>query len=310
MPRFIRNFIKNRWKSTFELGQRFGFDLLPRHWYSSIPDFRELKRDDRWRRPLEMAGVRGTETAGQFAFVESLVSPGVRETLAAGKVWPDACAENGEPGYGPGDADLLYAVIATRRPRKVIQVGCGVSTSVILRAARDVSHTVDITCVDPFPTRLLRDAASNSLLSVIEDKAEHVDAQRLSDLAAGDILFIDSSHTTKPGSDVHHLFLNVLPRLAPGVLIHVHDIHWPYDFSPNIFGRTDLFFGAEPALLHAYLIHNPRCRIAASLSMLHHADANRLHGLLPNYTPFKADRGVNPPDRIGQSPSSAWLVTE
>ncbi len=310
MPQFIRNFVKNRWKGAFEFGQRFGFDLLPRHWYSSVPDFRELRTDDRWRRPLDMTGVRGIDAAEQFAFVESLLTPATRAALASGTIWPDACNENGEPGYGPGDADLLYALVATKKPRKVIQVGCGVSTSIVLRAARDVNATIDITCVDPFPTPFVRDAATKSRVSVVEDKAEHVDAQRLANLAPGDLLFIDSSHTTKPGSDVHHLFLNVLPRLGPGVLIHVHDIHWPYDFSPNLFGRNDLFFGSEPAMLHAYLIHNPRCRIVASMSMLHHADPDRLHALLPNYAPFCADRGVNPPDRVGQSPSSAWLLTE
>jgi predicted O-methyltransferase YrrM len=310
VPRFIRNAIKNRWKSVFEIGQRFGFDLLPRHWYSSVPDFRALRRDDRWRVPLDMTGVRGIDPAEQFAAIESLLTPAVRATLAEGKVWSDACAENGEPGYGPGDADLLYAVIASRRPAHVMQIGCGVSTSLLLRAARDASYTPAVTCVDPFPTSFLRRAAAESRIALIEQRAEHVVPATLAHLSAGDLLFIDSSHTTKPGSDVHHLILNVLPRLAPGVLVHVHDIHWPYDFSPNLFGPNDLFFGAEPAMLHAYLIHNPRCRIAASLSLLHHADPDRLHTLLPNYIPFRADRGINPPDRLGQSPSAAWLLTE
>jgi predicted O-methyltransferase YrrM len=304
--RLLRNLIKRHWKRGFELGQRVGVDVLPRHWYSSVPDFRLLRSDDRWREPLEMTGVAGAEPAGQFAFLESLVTPEVRAALEKRGLWRAACEENGEEGYGPGDADALYALAHTKRPGRVIQVGCGVSTAILRRA----SPTSELICVDPYPTPLLRRLVASKHVTLIESMAEHVAPARLAELRAGDVLFIDSSHTTRPGSDVHHLVLRVLPLLTAGVYVHVHDVHWPYDYSPNIFGPADLFFGSEPALLHAFMIQNPRVAIAMCMSMLHHADPERLGRLLSSYEPFRADRGINPPDRLGQSPSSVWLVTK
>jgi hypothetical protein len=303
--RLLSNLVKRHWKRVFEWGQRVGVDVLPRHWYSSVPDFRALRHDSRWQKPYDMTGVAGADTGEQFAMLESMTDDACRAILSQRSLWKQACDENGEPGYGPGDADALFAVMHHRKPTRVIQIGCGVSTAIIRRA----SPKTELICVDPYPTPLLQKLQAAGHIKLIADKAEHVEPRVLADLGPGDVLFIDSSHTTKPGSDVHHLFLRVLPILGSGIWVHVHDIHWPYDYSPNLFGPSDLFFGSEPAMLHAYLIHNPRMKIALSMSMLHHADPDRLAKILPAYEPFRATAGLNPADRLGQSPSAAWLST-
>lgn len=311
--RFLRNLIKRNFKRAFELGQRLGVDVLPRHFYSSIPDFRALRRDDRWRRPYDMTGVAGANLDQQERWLDLVMSDqstsSARRQLAQLQVYQEACRLNGEPGYGPADADVLFALVASEKPTRVTQIGCGVSTAIILAAAGEVGHTVKLTCIDPFPTPLLKRLANEGAITLLAEPAEHVDAARLCDLGNGDVLFVDSSHTTKPGSEVHHILFRVMPRLPGGVWIHFHDINFPYDFGPNIFSPGDLFFGSESTLLHAYLIDNARCHIAFSLSMLHHARPEVLSSLLPNYQPVKTDRGINPPGSEGRSPSATWLKT-
>jgi len=98
----------------------------------------------------------------------------------------------------------------------------------------------------------------------------------------GDLLFIDSTHTVKVGSEVNILILEVLPQLSPGCYAHFHDIYFPYDYPCALFKIP--FFWNESVLLQAFLTGNARYSIAASLSMLHHAKPQALQMLLPNYS--------------------------
>jgi hypothetical protein len=307
--RALRNAIKRHFKRAFELGQRLGIDLLPRHFYSSIPDFRELRRDDRWRRPYAMVGVGGAELEGQIEFLRSLMTQRSREMLRGGDVYGRACAANGESGYGPADGDVLFAFVVEKRPVKIVQVGCGVSTAIILDAAAQAGYAPAIICIEPYPTTMLRELGSAGRVRLIAERAQDVAVEQLISLDAGDLLFVDSSHTTCPNSDVNRIILDALPRLPGGVFVHFHDIAFPYDFGPNILGPNDLFFGAESLLLHAYLIHNPHCRIALSMSMLHHGPSGVLSELLVNYPAISTARGLNGPDSYGRSPSAAYLLT-
>jgi predicted O-methyltransferase YrrM len=227
-----------------------------------------------------MVGVTGADIEGQTEFLYSLMTGRTREILRGDDVYGRACAANGESGYGPADGDVLFAFIAGKKPAKIIQIGCGVSTSIILDAARHADYSPGITCIDPYPTEMLRDLGSAGRVTLIARKAQDLNVAELVALGADDLLFVDSSHTTCPNSDVNRIILDALPRLPAGVFVHFHDIAFPYDFGPNILGPNDLFFGAESLLLHAYLIHNSRCRIALSMSMLHHSVRGALKDLL------------------------------
>ncbi|MEM8872797.1 MAG: class I SAM-dependent methyltransferase [Planctomycetota bacterium] len=304
LKRLARNFIKHHWKRTFELGQRLGVDVLPRHFYANTPDFRELRRSDDWRRPYDMVGVAGADLDGQ---VERLRSWGDHDP---GDVWQDACDDNGEPGYVQTDADALWNFLAHHRPSQVTQIGCGVSTALMLRCAERFGFDCAITCIEPYPTDFLKTAAADGRITLIAEKAEAVDAERIADVPSGGLLFIDSTHASRPNSDVHHLQLRVIPRLRPGVHIHVHDMQFPYDFGPNILGPGDLFFGAEAVLLHALLVDNAKLAIDVSMSALHHGRPDVLRELLPHYDLPPTDRGLNPPEAFGLSPSACYLVTK
>ncbi|MGI8558717.1 MAG: class I SAM-dependent methyltransferase [Solirubrobacteraceae bacterium] len=292
-------------RRLFELGQRAGFDLLPSHFYSEIPAIAELRAQSRWRRPRDLSAISGSDVESQLSFLHGCCPPAILARMPP-SLYDDACAENGAVGFGPIEAQVLYCFIASRRPRRVVQIGCGVSTAVILKAGRDFGHEMQLTCVDPYPTSYLSEAASGRI-ELIARKAQDVGLQRLTELDSGDLLFVDSTHTVKPGSEVNRIVLEVLPCLAPGVYIHFHDVLFPYDYSPTLLAN-DLFFWNESVLLQAFLTHNARCALRVALSMIHHAAPEALVEILPGYRPARFEAGLLSEDlATSHFPSSAYL---
>jgi hypothetical protein len=287
----------------FTAGQRVGVDVLPRHFYSAVPDLHVLRTSTQWRTPRTMTGIRGHEVDGQERALAALFTPEVTRVLRARDVYAEACAANGAVGFGPIEAQVLYAFVATHRPARVVQVGAGVSTAIVLAASRDAAIDVPVTCVDPFPTAYLRDLAARGEIRLLARPAQEVALADL-DVGAGGLLFVDSTHTVKPGSEVNRLVLDVLPQLPAGAWAHFHDVTFPYDYPPELLHQT-LFFWNETALLLAYLADNPRAAIEISLSMLHDARPDAIARHLPGYRPARHDRGlqVGP----GHFPSSTYL---
>ena len=111
------------------------------------------------------------------------------------------------------------------QPRLIIEVGSGFS-SLLLGEAAAKNKSSALICIEPFPREFLREGFPG-LQSLIEKKVQDIDLEFFSQLQSGDILFIDSSHTVKIGGDVNYLFLEVLPRLKPGVIVHVHEFSFP-----------------------------------------------------------------------------------
>jgi hypothetical protein len=304
LKRQIKDLGKQGLRTVFELGQHLGVDILPRHYYSEIPDFSDLRSDDRWKEPRSMTGVNGIAIPDQLRFVRECCTPPLVERLLAGDVHERACVLNGEPGFGPVEADFLYAFLAAQRPKRIVQVGCGVSTAVMLLAAAEAGAAAEVVCIEPFPSGFLRDAAREGRIELIPERAQNVPLGILTGLGADCLLFVDSSHTVKPGSEVNRLILEVLPRLRPGAWVHFHDIFFPYDYQRGLLA-DELFFCNESVLLHAFLIHNPKYTIRAALSMLHYAAPDELRKSLPNYRPAENEQGLRRSD--GHFPASAYL---
>jgi hypothetical protein len=139
---------------------------------------------------------------------------------------------NGNESYSYGDAIILFCMINYIRPRRFIEVGSGYSSVVTLDACEMLGSGTKITLIEPYPNRLLgllskKDDSKELLISkCIQD----VDLSLFDELDEGDILFIDSSHVVKFASDVLFIFADVLPRLKPGVIVHFHDIFWPFEY--------------------------------------------------------------------------------
>jgi hypothetical protein len=122
------------------------------------------------------------------------------------------------------DAAAAYAIVRQTKPRRIVEIGSGHSTRFLAQAVADEGLSTQITCIDPAPRAALGRLKVRHLPVLLQD----ADPAEFVALEAGDILFIDSSHIAMPGTDVDRLFLDTLPRLAAGVLVHVHDVTLPY----------------------------------------------------------------------------------
>lgn len=306
LSRKARDSVKQVWQKAFELGQRLGVNITPNHFYSDIPDFRELRSETWWRRPFSLVGVRGADPDPQWQFVRDCCDP-VRDRLARRDIHKLACEANGEAGYGTGDAAFLYAFIRRHRPPRIVQIGCGVSTAVIDLAAKETGYTPEIVCVEPYPTAYLKRAAAAGTIRLIPEKAQRVDLPVLTNLGPGGMLFVDSTHTLRPGSEVTRIILEALPRLPAGAWAHFHDITLPHDYHPRMLWKFALFFPHETPLLHAFLCGNDRFEIAASLALLNNLDAARLAEELADYQPARIRSGLYESD--GDFASAIYLRT-
>lgn len=305
ITRKLRERLKAGLHDLFLAGQRLGLDILPRHFYSAIPDIHELGRNELWKKPSSMVGVGGTDIESQLRFLGECCLP-LQERLQQGGIHEYACRENGEGGYGFVEAEFLFCFIATKRPKRIVQVGSGVSTAVILLAAKEAGYVPEVVCIDPYPTGYLTRMAERKLIDLIPEKAQQVDLNVLTGLDAGDLLFIDSTHAMRPGSEVNRIILEVLPRLPSGCFVHFHDIYFPYDYQSSVL--TTLFFAGESTLLQAFLINNRRCSIAVSLSMLHHSCPQRMQSVLRNYLPAVMNHGLHKvKGGSGHFPSATYL---
>jgi predicted O-methyltransferase YrrM len=124
------------------------------------------------------------------------------------------------------DAAAAYALVRRERPERIVEIGSGHSTRFMAKAVRDGGLPTRITCIDPAPRAVIRQLDVQHIPALLRD----ADPALFNSLEAGDVLFIDSSHIAMPGTDVDRLFLDVLPRLKSGVLVHVHDITLPYAY--------------------------------------------------------------------------------
>jgi len=295
-------------RDVFDLGQHLGFDILPRHFYSEIPDFRELRRNNSWNRPRSMYGVNGADVDEQLGFARSCITEQAQVLLGREDVYRQACTENGAVGYGPIEAEFLFCYAGRYQPRRIIQIGAGVSTAILLHASRCFNFPVEITCIDPYPTEFLKNCAADGRIHLISQRCQDVALEVLVDLGPGDLLFVDSTHTVKAGSEVNYLILEILPRLRSGCQVHFHDIYFPFDYSPQL--MTANFFWNETALLLGFLSGNARTRLLASMSQLHHSRSKELQALLPSYSPVPMNQGLrNGPDSF-HFPSALYMVIE
>lgn len=307
--RRFRDTTKRVLRAGFGAGQALGVDILPRHFYSSVPHLRELLADDSWRHASSMPGVRGADPDAQWRELVSWFTPEVRAALRATDVYRNACADNGAEGFGPMESQILHAFVAARRPARVVQVGAGVATSVMLAAADAHDIPLNLVAIDPYPTPMLQRLAAEGRIELRQEPAQTVDMSVFTDLGPGDLLFIDSTHTVKPGSEVNRLVLEVFPQLKAGVYTHLHDMYFPYDFPPDLAER--LFFWNESTLVHAYLINNARTSLLVSGSWLALTHGEQLAQTLVGYDPARVRDGLfEGPRGDAHFPSSAYLVTQ
>lgn len=228
----------------------------PGHFYSPIVDAAGVRGEpDRhriWPSPAPDPSGIDLREAAQLDLLDRLAEH--RFDVEAG---PEPRYDPANDQFPPHDAAVLYAMVRHLRPRRVVEVGSGWSTTVTTAAVRDGDLAAPITCIEPYPSDVVRTLGHGVTLR--EEKVEHTPFAVFAALGPGDVCFIDSSHVVKTGSDVTHLFLEVLPRLAEGVVVHVHDVFIPEDY-PEGWVRNG-FNWNEQYLLQAFLIGNQRAHV-------------------------------------------------
>ena len=251
-----------------------------------------------------MNGVLGAGLDEQRSFLRECCPEDVRVHLGNEDIYRHACELQGAQGYGPIEAEFLYAYVYSKRPGQIFQIGCGVSTAICLQAANDAGYAPDIICVEPYPSLYLERLAAENRIRLLRTPAQELPLREIESLDEDVFFFVDSSHTLGPAGEVGRIILEMLPRLKPGATVHFHDIYFPYDFEPGVLDDA-LFFWHESALLHAYLTGNSKVRILVSLSMIHDASPGDLREIFPRYRPALHESGVR--TEPGHFPASTYL---
>lgn len=270
-----------------KLADRSGFQLRSVHYYE--PTYREtdLPKDTTGERSLP--GIDLREEA-QLALLKSLTFADELRLIPMDK---PSKAEFGYRNnmFGPGDAEVYYSMIRSRKPRRILEIGSGNSTLMALLAiaanrSEDPAYDCEVTCIEPYEVAWLESTG----VAVVRERVETVALDRFAGLAENDILFIDSSHVIRPFGDVLREFQEIVPSLAPGVLIHVHDIFTPRDY-PELWLRSQRRLWNEQYLLEAFLAFNDRFHIVCANNWLKHNHWEAFHAACPMMTPEQEPGG-------------------
>ena len=245
----------------------------PGHFYSPIPSLSDVRRsEDRLFAPppRQLPGIDVREEQ-QLALLRSF-QPFYDEQPFPTNRAPSRRYFFENDAYSYSDALCLYSMIRHLRPRRIIEVGSGYSSSVMLdtRELFFGGGDIDCTFIEPSPEllRSLLKPGDAESVSILPKPVQTVELGRFEELEANDILFIDSTHVSRIGSDVNYLLFEVLPRLAAGVYVHFHDIFYPFEYP-----RHWIYEGrawTEVYLLRCMLTHSAAWEVTLFNTFLAH----------------------------------------
>jgi predicted O-methyltransferase YrrM len=278
--------------------QRLGVSLVFNNFHSPIPDLRSLD-DSAWRRQTELAGIdlREPEQLGLISQLAELYGAEFNQLPLKEDGGGLSRFYVKNDWFESVDCEMAYSIIRHFKPRRIVEIGSGYSTLLIVQALRvnqREGNGGQILGIDPTPW-VPQDGLSD-LYSVQVTEVQKVPLSTFSLLSANDILFIDSSHVLKMGSDVQYEYLEVLSRLQPGVIVHVHDIYLPATYPRPVMMDHHHFWN-EQDVLQAFLIGNSQYEVLLAAHYLHLHHPQVLADLIPSYDPMDP--------RFG--PSSFWM---
>jgi hypothetical protein len=256
---------------------------VPVHFYQPVPDVRDLVARGAWGIRSELTGI-DWRTEAQLEMLSQLGREyGMECAWPANPTGDDSEFYTDNGGFSYGCAASTHMLIRYLRPKIVIEIGSGNSSRVIAAAVRANGvgrHVI----IDPYPGAGLRGGLLGPV-ELISARVEVQDPAIFDDLAAGDVLFIDSGHTVRIGGDVNFEFLQVLPRLKPGVVVHIHDIHMPYEYPAVYATQHPRYFWTEQYLLQAFLTLNPHFEVLLAMHYLERDHGDAFARALPLYDP-------------------------
>jgi len=254
-----------------------GFHLLRKHYYLPLPEEEDVTNGF-WEKTSDLIGI---DINAPFALnlLKDVFPLYMNEFRSK---FPLHATDNPlqfyliNGGYMAIDAHIYYSLIRHYKPRRIIEIGAGNSTllasAACLQNQEETGRPVNLTAIDPFPYDLYASGKVTGLSYMIKSKVQHVNMELFTSLEDGDILFIDSSHVLKSGGDVQTEYLEILPRLAQGVLVHIHDISLPRAY-PSVYYENQLYWN-EQYLLQAFLAFNSRFEVVwpGNYMMLNYPD--------------------------------------
>ncbi len=227
----------------------------PGHFYSPVPDLADIEAqaDRLFGSERDLPGI-DLRVEAQVELFGTLAALAREAPLPA---IPGTSSRYGvdNPNYGIGDASMLQAMLRHLRPSHYLEVGSGYTTALALDTnERYLKGSMELSAIEPHPELLRQVIRPGDRVEVLAQPVQSVPLERFRALGSGDVLFLDCSHVLKTGSDVQHLYTNVLPVLAGGVHVHVHDVFWPFEYLHHWVeaGRA----WNEAYLLHAFLLFN------------------------------------------------------
>ena len=235
----------------------------PGHFYSPIPLLEDLQANHEriFRAPGRTLPGIALNEARQLELLASFI-PYYQELDFPETKMPGRRYYYRNDYYSYSDAICLYWMLRHLRPARVVEIGSGHSSCVTLDTSdRFFGGAIQCTFIEPDPERLLSllEPGDPARIEIVPARLQDVPLGRFQALQAGDVLFIDSTHVSKVGSDVNHIFAEVLPSLAPGVHVHFHDVFYPFEYP-----RDWIYAGrawTEAYLLRAFLSFNPEFEI-------------------------------------------------
>lgn len=303
--------IRHTLSSLFQVVQDgFGVSVTPSHFYFPVPSLRSFNGKD-WSASRRCSAI-------DFDLPRQIERLS-REILPWAGEWNFPENNSGEKlqfhfnnGYFERiDAEVAYSLVREYRPARIIEVGSGNTTLLLTAALRRNSEEGlpgKLTSIDPHPAPYVRAIPTEFL----EQPVQQVSLDLFRTLEANDILFIDSSHVAGIDSDVTFEILTALPEIAPGVLIHFHDIFTPLDYPEN-FVKTNLCFWSEQYMLEAFLSFNSAFEVLWTSSAMQRFHADILRAAFPgwegSYTRMPEEQRLWAPTLDGTSvwPCSFWI---
>jgi predicted O-methyltransferase YrrM len=300
-------------RSAFRMFQRIGITVSPNHYYWPVPDFRELEART-WPAEEDPVGMDlGYDR--QMNFLQDVVSRYQSEWSSDSAPFFSVNYSYNNGFFETIDAEIAYCLVRHYKPRRIVEVGGGYSSRV-MAAALDMNLKLDgvraeLVTIDPYPDRFPQKALSDRV-HLITQNIQDVDLDIFLTLQSGDFLFLDSSHVVGIGSDVVREYLEIVPRVAAGVLIHAHDIFIPGDY-PREAVLHNLAFWSEQYLLQALLMFNHDFEVLWGSSYMQSRAHTALERAFPHwqhsYRNMPKGKRRFLPTRDGERvwPSSFWM---
>jgi predicted O-methyltransferase YrrM len=276
-------------KQTFRFWETMGIHITPSHYHQPIPDARDLstRKKSVWK-DSEMIGIDMNDE-NQLRFLKEVFSKYREEYVNFPKDKGQRDSEFdfyfGNGAFEAVDAEVLYCMVRYFKPSRIMEIGSGFSTLLFIKAIeanrRQERKESSFIAVDPHPSKVIKSDISG-LTKLIPKEVQELDLDFFQQLESGDILFIDSSHVVKIGGDVNYLYLDVLPRIKEGVIIHAHDIFLPSEY-PERWVLSEHRFWTEQYLLQAFLTYSPAFEVLWGGSYMATNYPEELKATFPSY---------------------------